>query len=436
MAIPTKIKKFFGKCKKPFVCISKLSKKSKKDSTIIKSSSTNTIATTNATTITNIPIKEEIIVKEIKVDTAHDDIKITLPERQQNHFISSKEKEFSKLDTKPQQPIQHSFSTTKNNNYKRYSINNIFNKSRFAPPTSAVTPSFIHPVAIKLNVGGITYMTTQQTLCTYPSYLSELFFLFRSPNLPPSSTHSQYPWPEELFIDRDGELFIHILSFLRNGTLPYTIPLSILQKLEYEARFYGIKPLQNLISHRVQIHTSSPKFKVIPIERLNNNNNNNNENDFDVNDEIIEIAAKTSGLRRSTSSSYSISSLHHRRRINSDNMSLNSNSSGDSSEVVPIIYNPCNTTSTSHTPTTNYTRTPKSSTSTTSKNNFYVSSSPTSQNCNYKPEYEIISITKIPIILNDNNYTFDNFDHMNYLNDEEFHTKELATFVVLQRKDE
>jgi hypothetical protein len=280
-------------------------------------------------------------------------------------------------------------------------------------------------------VGGITYMTTQQTLCTYPSYLSELFFIFRSPNLPPSSTQTQYPWPEELFIDRDGELFNYILSFLRTGTLPNSIPLSILQKLDYEAGFYGIKPLQTLISHRVQIHTSSPKYKVIPIERLSNN-----ENDFDDGEENVEIALTSNGvgIRRSNSSSYSISSLPQRNRFNSDNISLNSNSSGDLSEVVPIIYNPCNTTSTSasRTPTNSHTpitRTPKSSTST--QNNFYVSSATT-----YKPEYEIISITKIPIILKDNNYTFDNFDKMNYLYDEEYHTKELATFVVLQRKDE
>ncbi|CAG8617433.1 4772_t:CDS:2 [Rhizophagus irregularis] len=346
MAVPNKIKKFFGKCKKPFICISKITKISKKNK------------------------KETITPSTIITNTTN-------------------------------------------------------------PKFSPVTPSFVHPVAIKLNVGGITYMTTQQTLCTYPSYLSELFFIFRSPNLPPSSAHPQYPWPEELFIDRDGELFNYILSFLRTGTLPNSIPLSILQKLDYEASFYGIKPLQTLISHRVKIHTTSPKYKVIPIERLSND-----EPDFVDGEEIV--TSNVIGIRRSNSSSYSISSLHQRNRFNSDNISLNSNSSGDSSEIVPIIYNPCNTTTTSasRTPTTSYTpitRTPKSSTST--QNNFYVSSA-ASQNCDYKPEYEIISITKIPIILKDNNYTFDNFDKMNYLYDEEFHTKELATFVVLQRKDE
>ncbi|CAI2180655.1 19063_t:CDS:1 [Funneliformis geosporum] len=269
-------------------------------------------------------------------------------------------------------------------------------------------------------------MTTQQTLCTYPSYLSELFFIFRSPNSPPSSTYSQYPWPEELFIDRDGELFIHILTFLRNGTLPYSTPLSILQKLEYEATFYGIKPLQTLIYQRIQIHSSSPKFKVIPIERLSDE-----ECDLEEDDEYTPRIC----LKRSNLSGYSTSSSYATPQQPDDSSIYSCSSSGDSSEEVPIIYNPGNTTSNTCntvTPTTTcYTRTPKSSISTsnfTVHQNLYLSSV-SAQHYDYKPDYEIISITNAPTI-ND----LENLDQF-HVPDEELYAKDLATFAVLQRKD-
>ncbi|CAG8802749.1 16241_t:CDS:2, partial [Racocetra persica] len=60
-------------------------------------------------------------------------------------------------------------------------------------------------VPIKLTVGEMQFTTRQQTLCAYPSYLSELFFIFRSPNTLSNSNplHPQLPWPDNLFIDRD-----------------------------------------------------------------------------------------------------------------------------------------------------------------------------------------------------------------------------------------
>ncbi|CAG8490061.1 23276_t:CDS:2 [Gigaspora rosea] len=127
-------------------------------------------------------------------------------------------------------------------------------------------------VPIKLTVGEMQFTTRQQTLCAYPSYLSELFFIFRSPNADPNSSpyrnlHPQLPWPDKLFIDRDGSLFVYILEFLRTSTLP-KLSLSTLQKLEREARFYEIKPLQSLISKRIDLYLSFPEFKVIPVQNI------------------------------------------------------------------------------------------------------------------------------------------------------------------------
>ncbi|CAG8665009.1 24603_t:CDS:2 [Cetraspora pellucida] len=126
-------------------------------------------------------------------------------------------------------------------------------------------------VPIKLTVGEMQFTTRQQTLCVYPSYLSELFFIFRSPNTHSNSSHKnvhpQLPWPDKLFIDRDGSLFVYVLEFLRTSTLP-KLPLSTLQKLEREAKFYAIKPLQALISKRLDLYFSFPEFKVIPVQNI------------------------------------------------------------------------------------------------------------------------------------------------------------------------
>ncbi|CAG8569583.1 9323_t:CDS:2 [Diversispora eburnea] len=184
------------------------------------------------------------------------------------------------INEEREQPEKTNTVTTKNVPTK---LNNFFRNSKIFQSISILEPSPIHPVPLKLNVGGILYITTQQTLCIYPSYLSELFFLFRSPNpttFNNNKSHQNYynypkqpqiPWPEELFIDRDGSIFIHILDFLRTSNLP-KLSLSILRKLEIEAKFYEIKPLQALVAQRISEHLNAPKFKIIPIQKFSNQN--------------------------------------------------------------------------------------------------------------------------------------------------------------------
>ncbi|CAG8781318.1 12481_t:CDS:1, partial [Acaulospora morrowiae] len=71
----------------------------------------------------------------------------------------------------------------------------------------------------------------------------------------------------ELFIDRDGTIFVHILDFLRTSTLP-NLSLPVLRKLEIEAKFYEIKPLQTFVAQRIQEYVGAPKFKIIPIRNF------------------------------------------------------------------------------------------------------------------------------------------------------------------------
>lgn len=48
---------------------------------------------------------------------------------------------------------------------------------------------------------------------------------------------------QHYFIDRDGEMFRHILNFLRTNSLPVPDNFSELHLLYEEAKYYDIKPL-------------------------------------------------------------------------------------------------------------------------------------------------------------------------------------------------
>ncbi|CAG8641045.1 46014_t:CDS:2 [Gigaspora margarita] len=99
---------------------------------------------------------------------------------------------------------------------------------------------------------------------------------------PYRNLHPQLPWPDKLFIDRDGSLFVYILEFLRTSTLP-KLSLSTLQKLEREAKFYEIKPLQSLISKRIDLYLSFPEFKVIPVQNISSHEFSQTSNIYENN---------------------------------------------------------------------------------------------------------------------------------------------------------
>lgn len=88
---------------------------------------------------------------------------------------------------------------------------------------------------VTLNVGGILYTTTKATLLKYPdSMLGSLI----SNGLPSTRDTNGH-----FFIDRDGQVFRHVLNFLRSSQLCLPSNFKDLDLLAAEADFYQISPL-------------------------------------------------------------------------------------------------------------------------------------------------------------------------------------------------
>ncbi len=83
---------------------------------------------------------------------------------------------------------------------------------------------------VRLNIGGVRYLSTAQTLAQGENFFSALL----SGKIPSLVDDEGY-----FFIDRDGRLFHYLLEFLRTGRLK--VPPGVdEQDLVAEARFYSI----------------------------------------------------------------------------------------------------------------------------------------------------------------------------------------------------
>lgn len=69
---------------------------------------------------------------------------------------------------------------------------------------------------IRLNVGGVPYITTASLLAQIPYFESQM----RNAQL--CSYYSEAD--DTYFLDRDGEVFGHVLRYLRTNVLPATLP--------------------------------------------------------------------------------------------------------------------------------------------------------------------------------------------------------------------
>ena len=89
------------------------------------------------------------------------------------------------------------------------------------------------PSIVKLNVGGIHFTTSLQTLTRDPNSMLAAMF---------SGRHEVETTEDgSFFIDRDGTYFRFILNYLRNGELILPEGATFLEELEVEARFYQVQ---------------------------------------------------------------------------------------------------------------------------------------------------------------------------------------------------
>ena len=97
---------------------------------------------------------------------------------------------------------------------------------------------------IYLNVGGSRYTTTLSTLTKYPDSMLGAMF---------SRRHALVQQEDgSYFVDRDGEAFSYILSYLRDSNIVLalvpTFMMELRLRLEYEARFYQLRELEDTLS--------------------------------------------------------------------------------------------------------------------------------------------------------------------------------------------
>lgn len=96
---------------------------------------------------------------------------------------------------------------------------------------------------VKLNVGGVKYTTSLTTLIAVPdSFFASLFS---------GDWQSTRTAEGDIFVDRDGELFKHVLQYLRaaRDQQPFACGTSLsvdeLAAIAAEARFYGLADLES-----------------------------------------------------------------------------------------------------------------------------------------------------------------------------------------------
>eukprot|EP01125_Pyxidicula_operculata_P014605 TRINITY_DN4883_c0_g1_i1.p1 TRINITY_DN4883_c0_g1~~TRINITY_DN4883_c0_g1_i1.p1 ORF type:complete len:280 (-),score=51.94 TRINITY_DN4883_c0_g1_i1:58-897(-) len=116
---------------------------------------------------------------------------------------------------------------------------------------------------VSLNIGGVIYTTTKNTLQKHKGTMLDSMFSGRH-NLTKDSSGNY-------FLDRDGKSFRYILNYLRNGYLT-DLPRKELIEIRAEAEFFSIPFLIREIDERLK-DMSIGQFAVL---RYNENSSSNN----------------------------------------------------------------------------------------------------------------------------------------------------------------
>ena len=136
--------------------------------------------------------------------------------------------------------------------YKMYEINlpemeDIKPDVRHLFPKELTTRSMSLKNIITLNVGGIEYRTSIDTIQRYPKSI-----LGRMTHAYCTSTDGN----DVTFIDANGDMFKHILNFLRRNKLLLPDGFKDYELLLTEAEFFQIKPMVDLLRKRMSISSN------------------------------------------------------------------------------------------------------------------------------------------------------------------------------------
>ena len=111
---------------------------------------------------------------------------------------------------------------------------------------------------ISLNVGGTIFATSVATLTQYPNSMLAAMFDPESER-PPARKDGQ----GNFFIDRDPVPFGVILNFLRSARLSKDLGGCTLERLEWEADYFGLEELLKIIRER---RKAEEKEKALELE--------------------------------------------------------------------------------------------------------------------------------------------------------------------------
>lgn len=112
---------------------------------------------------------------------------------------------------------------------------------------------------VSLNIGGVVYKTNKKTLIDASDYFSAMLKNFR-----------EGEERKEIFIDRDGTLFSHILQFMRTKEFDCG-DCSRLNALKQEAEYFMVTDLEEILKKEIsQRKRDGEKFKRLEeeVERL------------------------------------------------------------------------------------------------------------------------------------------------------------------------
>jgi hypothetical protein len=119
-----------------------------------------------------------------------------------------------------------------------------------------MTSKFLNDI-IKLNVGGVKYETTLNTITSdSDSMLANMF----------SGRHLMKPDNEGYhFIDRDRDIFKYIIKFLRDKTVNLdSIDVAVVKNIRDEAEYFQINGLIDICDQPISTNTLNLTFEICP----------------------------------------------------------------------------------------------------------------------------------------------------------------------------